>query len=356
MPYLGLITCFPVEVIDQSELQESLLAISKMTAEELAAYSKVQSLLGKIAKTPEEIPIPSNPHHSFNRVQQNRGPNSYPTVTRPYIPSIHEIKKANNNFQPPINLAPNMHQNYPRTRLNKHPMQRLSPKPVRPTNQRINVILRPPSYGVAPAYGNPIGPLPKILLQNSFPTIQSKPARLSNPDPAKMSASEIADFLGKLSGKEIKKEEPKVENEIPKEKPTNDTENNKIKVSNTYHKTLLGDYKFPDQDFKGFGFIKDEFEKDFLETIYEKPIEEIKKEEVDIEEKFNENESFFESQTSSTFYPSETDFVKQDIESLKNDLKSIKDGLAELSNKSEKNVKNNEGKLTYFIIFSNIFS
>ena len=104
MPYLGLITCVPVEVIDQSELQESLLAISKMTAEELAAYSKVQSLLGKIAKTPEEITMPSNPHHSFNRVQQNRGPNSYPTVTRPYIPSIHEIKKANNNFQPPINL------------------------------------------------------------------------------------------------------------------------------------------------------------------------------------------------------------------------------------------------------------
>ena len=390
-----------MEVLDQAELHESLLEMTKMTAEELAAYSKVQSLLSKIASPPAEAQNNLRPNADA-RQPVKPGQNINPRLPihplqntdgrlpiQPVIntdPRLPILPVQNKDPRPPILPLQNINQ-----RLPMHPVQNINPRlqvhsvlksKIAKPFQNSNISMKkpkirqqtlqrplqnyptlqqqriPPKYvstrpsakdyaGYTPAYKIPpptvqpykpllpIGPLnTRAPQQVSLPHLRGAPDKqnlVQRPDPSEMSASEIASFLAKLSGK--KEKEKKKEDIVKDIKNEEELERKYEKVSDTYHKTLLGDYKFPDQAFKGFGSIKNEFEKDFLETIYEKPIDEIKVEKEDDIERSSENEKVFVKDPSPDFFKTETDFVKDDIQALKEDLKSIKEGLHELSKK-----------------------
>ena len=319
--------------------------MSKMTAEELAAYSKVQLLLEKIAKPQIKTEFPLIPNANARAPTQ---PMQAPSA-KPYPSPLHNINaplKRQPNTYRPQQVQPNTQQFYQR----RQQPQRIPPKYTSSPHVHIK---QKSSYKIPPTSNFPYPQRPIGPFSNN-PSKVMLPVNSKNPklDPSKMSASEIADFLGKLSGKEVEKrvkENDKV-NEIQEEELNE--EEVSVKVSDTYHRTLLGDYTFPDQAFKGFGSIKNEFEKDFLETIYEKPIEEInteKEKEKEYAESFSENERVFVQDPSPDFFQSETELVKGDIKALRDDLKSLKDGLEELSKKSDGNDNVNKGGLFYFI-------
>merc|ERR1711892_624739 len=114
--FVGAVHCLPVEVLNQSELQESLLEMTKMTAEELAAYSKVQSLLKKIAKPTGEAKSPviqsAKSRVPIQTIQVPQTPKPYPRTninsnlpSRPQ-PNIYRPNKIKLKQSPPIRYQP----------------------------------------------------------------------------------------------------------------------------------------------------------------------------------------------------------------------------------------------------------
>ena len=121
--YLGVALCVPVEVLNQSELQESLLEMSKMTAEELAAYSKVQLLLEKIAKPQIKTEFPLIPNANARAPTQ---PMQAPSA-KPYPSPLRNINaplKRQPNTYRPQQVQPNTQQFYQR----RQQPQRIPPK------------------------------------------------------------------------------------------------------------------------------------------------------------------------------------------------------------------------------------